>query len=132
MSSERVRGAVKWFNPTKGFGFITPDDGGEELFVHQSFIKSDGYRSLNPGDTVEFAIGFGDDGRAKAIDVTAPGGGALPSGDRGFGGGGGYGRGRGGCYNCSESGHFTRECPNSNNSFFFFFILFTTEYSCSI
>ncbi|CAO2045690.1 unnamed protein product [Urochloa humidicola] len=70
MSSERVKGTVKWFNPTKGFGFITPEDGSEDLFVHQSSIKSDGYRSLNEGDTVEFAVGSGDDGRTKAVDVT--------------------------------------------------------------
>lgn len=90
--SERVKGTVKWFNVSKGFGFISPEDGGEDLFVHQSAIKSDGYRSLNEGDTVEFSIESGDDGRTKAADVTAPGGGSLPGGPRpSEGGGGGYG-----------------------------------------
>uniref|UniRef100_A0A452Z575 CSD domain-containing protein n=1 Tax=Aegilops tauschii subsp. strangulata TaxID=200361 RepID=A0A452Z575_AEGTS len=99
---ERVKGTVKWFNVTKGFGFISPDDGGEDLFVHQSAIKSDGYRSLNENDAVEFEIITGDDGRTKASDVTAPGGGALSGGSRpGEGGGdrggrGGYGGGGGG------------------------------------
>ncbi|VAH19321.1 unnamed protein product [Triticum turgidum subsp. durum] len=85
---ERVKGTVKWFNVTKGFGFISPDDGGEDLFVHQSSIKSDGYRSLNENDAVEFEIITGDDGRTKANDVTAPGGGALSGGSRPVEGGG--------------------------------------------
>ena len=42
-------GTVKWFNATKGFGFITPDDGGDDLFVHHSEIKMDGYASLDEG-----------------------------------------------------------------------------------
>ncbi|GJM84926.1 hypothetical protein PR202_ga00640 [Eleusine coracana subsp. coracana] len=76
-------------------------DGREDLFVHQSSLKSDGYRSLNDGDVVEFEVSSDSDGRPKAIDVTAPGGGALQGGsrpdggDRGYGGGGG-GRGYGG------------------------------------
>ncbi|EAZ41399.1 hypothetical protein OsJ_25920 [Oryza sativa Japonica Group] len=77
MASERVKGTVKWFDATKGFGFITPDDGGEDLFVHQSSLKSDGYRSLNDGDVVEFSVGSGNDGRTKAVNVTAPGGRAV-------------------------------------------------------
>ncbi|EAZ41398.1 hypothetical protein OsJ_25919 [Oryza sativa Japonica Group] len=72
MASERVKGTVKWFDATKGFGFITPDDGGEDLFVHQSSLKSDGYRSLNDGDVVEFSVGSGNDGRTKAVDGGIP------------------------------------------------------------
>ncbi|XP_062218964.1 glycine-rich protein 2-like [Phragmites australis] len=114
MSSERVKGTVKWFNTTKGFGFITPDDGSEDLFVHQSSIKSDGYRSLNDGDTVEFVVSSGDDGRTKAVDVTAPGGAALAGGPRpdggdrgGYGGGvGRYGGGGGGDRGCGGGGGY--------------------------
>ena len=47
-------GTVKFFNATKGYGFITPEDGSEDVFVHYSAIQSDGYRSLDEGDKVEF------------------------------------------------------------------------------
>ena len=52
--SEMAKGTVKWFNDQKGFGFITPDDGGKDLFVHQSAIQSSGFRSLKEGDKVEY------------------------------------------------------------------------------
>ena len=55
-------GTTKWFNESKGFGFITPDDGGEDLFVHHSEIKMDGYASLNEGQKVEFVVGEGKKG----------------------------------------------------------------------
>ena len=55
-------GTVKWFNGNKGFGFIVPDDGGDDLFVHHSEIKSEGYASLNEGQKVEFEIGEGKKG----------------------------------------------------------------------
>ncbi|KAH7518438.1 hypothetical protein FEM48_Zijuj09G0171600 [Ziziphus jujuba var. spinosa] len=70
--SERVTGTVKWFNDQKGFGFITPSDGGEDLFVHQSSIRSEGFRSLGDGESVEFQIESDADGRSKAVDVTGP------------------------------------------------------------
>jgi len=47
-------GTVKWFNNAKGFGFVTPADGGADVFVHFSTIQSDGYKSLNEGQAVEF------------------------------------------------------------------------------
>ena len=48
------QGTVKWFNAEKGFGFITPDDGGKDLFVHYSAISGGGYRSLDENQRVEF------------------------------------------------------------------------------
>ena len=50
----RTRGTVKWFNDQKGFGFITPEDGGKDLFVHHSAIQSQGFRTLAEGALVEF------------------------------------------------------------------------------
>jgi len=52
-------GKVKWFDEKKGFGFITPDDGGEDLFVHHSNIAAEGFRSLREGQDVEYEVGEG-------------------------------------------------------------------------
>ncbi len=52
-------GTVKWFNDQKGYGFITPDDGGEDLFVHHSEIKAEGRTTLREGQKVDFEIGQG-------------------------------------------------------------------------
>jgi CspA family cold shock protein len=49
-----MRGTVKWFNNAKGFGFIAPDDGSKDIFVHHTAIASSGFRSLAEGDKVEF------------------------------------------------------------------------------
>ena len=62
-------GTVKWFNADKGFGFITPEDGGQDLFVHHSGIEGDGYRSLDEGQKVTFETASGDKG-PKAVNVT--------------------------------------------------------------
>ena len=61
-------GTVKWFNNAKGFGFILPEDEGEDLFAHYSSIEMDGYRTLKAGQSVTFEIEEGDKGRhAKNI-----------------------------------------------------------------
>jgi CspA family cold shock protein len=61
-------GVVKWFSAEKGFGFITPDDGSKDCFVHHSEIQSDGYRSLDEGQRVSFESEAGDKG-PKAVKV---------------------------------------------------------------
>jgi len=59
-------GKVKWFNDSKGYGFITPDDGSKDVFVHHTAIQSAGFRSLQEGDAVEFEIQDGQKGPAAA------------------------------------------------------------------
>jgi CspA family cold shock protein len=55
-------GTVKWFNESKGFGFITPDEGGEDLFAHFSAIQSKGFRTLTEGQKVQFTVTQGQKG----------------------------------------------------------------------
>lgn len=54
--SERITGTVKWFNASKGYGFIAPDDGSKDVFVHHSAIQTEGYASLDENDRVEFTV----------------------------------------------------------------------------
>ena len=56
-------GTVKWFNDSKGYGFITPDEGGEDLFAHFSAIEMEGYKSLQEGQRVTFEVTDGQKGK---------------------------------------------------------------------
>jgi CspA family cold shock protein len=108
----RTTGVVKWFNVEKGYGFITPDDGGKDCFVHFSAIQGGGFRKLEEGQKVEFEIGQGQKGPQAENVVALNGGtreaGAAASGERGErserggrgGGGGGGARGGGGAAGC--------------------------------
>jgi CspA family cold shock protein len=64
-----IQGTVKWFNPSKGFGFITRDDGEKDCFVHHSAIQGSGFKTLNEGERVEFDVVQGEKGPA-AENVT--------------------------------------------------------------
>ncbi|MSO74580.1 MAG: cold-shock protein [Alphaproteobacteria bacterium] len=62
-------GTVKWFNATKGFGFIEPDGGGKDVFVHVSAVQGAGLPTLNEGQKVSFDLATGRDGRASAENL---------------------------------------------------------------
>ena len=64
-----IQGTVKWFNNDKGFGFITPENGGKDVFVHHTAIQGSGYKSLNEGDRVQFDVTAGPKGD-QATNVT--------------------------------------------------------------
>ncbi|CAM2785284.1 cold-shock protein [Prescottella defluvii] len=65
-----AEGTVKWFNAEKGFGFIAPDDGSADVFVHYSAIQTNGFRTLEENQRVRFEVGQGNKG-PQATDVTA-------------------------------------------------------------
>jgi CspA family cold shock protein len=94
-------GTVKWFNATKGFGFIQPEDGGPDVFVHVSAVERAGLSALNEGDQVAFELeqdrrsGKTSAGGLQVLSAAPPGAGGAPRGGGGFGaprGGGGGGR----------------------------------------
>jgi len=64
-----MRGVVKWFDVERGYGFITPDEGGKDVFCHYSAIDSSGYRSLTVGQAVEYEVGTDKQGRPAALMV---------------------------------------------------------------
>jgi CspA family cold shock protein len=64
-------GTVKWFNGTKGFGFIQPDDGSKDVFVHISAVERAGMRSLVDGQKLSFTVEQGRDGKSSAVYLTA-------------------------------------------------------------
>ena len=65
-------GTVKWFNPAKGFGFIEPDDGGEDAFVHISAVEQAGLSTLQEGQKVNFELQAGRNGKSSAENLTVP------------------------------------------------------------
>ncbi|KEA53881.1 MULTISPECIES: transcription antiterminator/RNA stability regulator CspE [Mangrovibacter] len=68
--SNKIIGTVKWFNETKGFGFISPEDGSKDVFVHFSAIQSNSFRTLAEGQKVEFSVEDGQKG-PSAVNVVA-------------------------------------------------------------
>ena len=66
--SEKIRGKVKWFNPTKGFGFIEPETGGADVFVHISALEKAGLRTLNDGQKVSYELAA-EKGKTSAVNL---------------------------------------------------------------
>ena len=69
MEEEKFTGSVIWFNPKRGFGFLTTKEGSEDLFVHFSDIVCEGFKTLKKGQVVEYGMGVNKHGDPKAVDV---------------------------------------------------------------
>jgi CspA family cold shock protein len=65
-----IKGTVKWFNPGKGFGFITPDDGSKDAFVHVSAVETAGLPGLNEGQRVQYELRTGQNGKTSAENLS--------------------------------------------------------------
>ncbi len=70
-SNSENRGTVKWFNGQKGYGFIQPDDGSKDVFVHISAVERAGLQTLNEGQKVSFGIERGQQGKLSAVNLQA-------------------------------------------------------------
>ena len=90
-AAEKMKGSVKWFDAKKGFGFLVPDDGSPDVFVHHSSIHASGFRSLGEGEVVEFEVITEPNGKSKAIHVTGPNGDYVQGAPRREYNDGGYG-----------------------------------------
>jgi CspA family cold shock protein len=103
----RETGTVKWFNPEKGFGFITRENGEKDVFVHHSAIQGSGFKTLNDGERVEFDVVQGQKGPAaeNVVRLDAPAGGSEGGYGGGGGGRGGGSRGGGGGYGGGGGGY---------------------------
>lgn len=108
-SSQRRTGRCKWFNVVKGYGFITPDDGQPDVFLHQTVIQMHGFRSLAEGELVEFEAKSADKG-PEATFVCGLGGTDCKGSDRRPAGKRKTRKIR--CYNCGEfANHVAARCP---------------------
>eukprot|EP01055_Gregarina_sp_Pseudo9_P000194 Gregarina_sp_Pseudo_9__193@NODE_1126_length_1856_cov_54_924051_g1053_i0_p1_GENE_NODE_1126_length_1856_cov_54_924051_g1053_i0NODE_1126_length_1856_cov_54_924051_g1053_i0_p1_ORF_typecomplete_len218_score32_15CSD/PF00313_22/2_7e25OB_RNB/PF08206_11/0_0041_NODE_1126_length_1856_cov_54_924051_g1053_i011581811 len=109
----RLVGHVKWFDAQKGWGFIQPTDGSDDVFVHQQSILAEGFRSLDDGEEVEYEVETDGSRRKRAVNVTGPGGSAVKGSSRNhnYGGRGG----RGGPFHQNGGGRNTYEGGSSSS-----------------
>lgn len=106
--SGRRAGSVKFYNSEKGFGFIAPDDGTDDVFVHYSAISMDGFKSLEQGEMVEFDTSFDQQkGKTMASNVTGPNGAQVQGQSKGQQGGF-KGKGKGGFEGGFQKGGFQK------------------------
>jgi CspA family cold shock protein len=107
-----LTGKVRKWHAEKGFGFIQRDDGKEDVFVHAYALNCRGFRSLTPGQAVQFDVEY-DGGRDRAQNVCAPGGGQLPGGNDAAVAPLLNQNRIEGCFRCGKYGHFSRDCPTA-------------------